>query len=284
MSVTIQETFRPAPTVPACLTTSAHRRSLGSGSIAADRRRLGRELRIAAAADRVVLHYQPRLSLATGAIELNEAIVQWPHRKHGLIAAERSIPIAEPSDLIGAWVLVEACTEAVRWGRTRLSVSISLRQLKSRTLPEQLAMALECSGLSPDSLELRLPASIVADSSIETLLALSALRDVGVDLALDGFGDLLAGLSMLKRLPLTVLKLGRSRVCALPGSREDAVVAHAVIATAHALRLKVAADGIDTEAQRAFLSGIGCDEGQGTLFSQPVPAEQLRMKLGLACS
>lgn len=239
---------------------------------------------MAAAAGCVVLHYQPRLSLATGAIELNEAIVQWPHRKHGLIAAERSISIAELSDLIGAWMLVEACTEAVRWGRTRLSVSISLRQLKSRMLPEQLATALECSALPPDSLELRLPGSILTHSSIETLLALSALRDLGVDLALDGFGDWLAGPSMLKRLPLTVLKLGRSRVCGLPASREDVAVAHAVIATAHGLRLKVAAGGIDTEAQRAFLSGIGCDEGQGALFSQPVPAELLRMKLGLACS
>jgi EAL domain-containing protein (putative c-di-GMP-specific phosphodiesterase class I) len=239
---------------------------------------------MAAAAGCFVLHYQPRLSLATGAIELNEAIVQWPHRKHGLIAAGRSISIAERSDLIGAWVLVEACTEAVRWGRTRLSVSISPRQLKSRMLPEWLATALECSGLPPDSLELRLPASILAYSSIDTLLELSAMRDVGVGLALDGFGDGLAGLSMLKRLPLTVLKLGRSRVHALPGSRQDAAVAHAAVTTAHALRLKVAADGIDTEAQRAFLSGIGCDEGQGALFSQPVPVELLRMKLGLACS
>jgi EAL domain-containing protein (putative c-di-GMP-specific phosphodiesterase class I) len=271
--------------LPECLAVSAHRRSFGSGSLAAGRRRFERELRIAEAAGCFALHYQPRFSLATGAVELNEAFVHWPHGKHGLIATEHFIPSAERSDLIdliGAWVLVAACSEAVRWGRSGLSVSISLTQLRSRVLPKQLATALERSGLPPASLEVRLPASILADSSIDTLLALSAMRDVGVGLALDGFGDWPAGLSTLKRLPLTVLKLGRSRVCGLPGSCQDPAVAHAVIATAHALRLKVAADGIDTEAQRAFLSGIGCDEGQGALFSEPLPAEQLRTRLGLA--
>jgi len=269
---------RPAPAVPSRL-SGPH-----TSGDAATRRRLERELRVAAATGAFVLHYQPRLSLATGTIEAIEALIRWPDRKRGLVPPNSFIPLAEQSyliNIIGAWVLLNACLEAARWGGHRVSVNVSARQLQPGILPVQLAMALERSGLPPDRLELELTESMLVDGSTDTLLALSAIRDLGVGLALDDFGTGFASLSMLKRLPLTVMKLDRSLVRELPHNREDAAIVRAVIGTGHAMRLTVVAEGIETEAQRAFLSGIGCDEGQGYLFSHPLPAEQLRTKLGL---
>ena len=115
----------------------------------AKRRRLERNLRAAAVTGAFILHYQPRLGLATGRIEVNEALIRWPDRKHGLIPPNVFIPIAERSDLInliGAWALIEACSEAKGWPSARLSVNVSARQLQSGMLPIQLAMALEQSG------------------------------------------------------------------------------------------------------------------------------------------
>lgn len=252
---------------------------------AATRRRLERGLRAATAAGAFVLHYQPRLCLATGEIVANEALIRWPDRKQGLIPPSAFIPIAERSDLInhiGAWVLTEACREAARWDGIRVSVNVSARQLHSGVLPTQLATAFERSGLPPDRLELELTESLLMDSSTDTLLALSAIRDLGIGLALDDFGTGFAGLSMLKRLPLTVMKLDRSLVRELPTSREDAAIVRALVEASRAMRLTTVAEGIETEGQRAYLSGIGCDDGQGYLFSHPLPAKQLRPRLGLA--
>ena len=252
---------------------------------AANRRRLERELRAATAAGTLVLHYQPRLCLATGRIVANEALIQWPYRRQGLIPPGAVIPSAERSgltDLIGAWVLAEACREAACWNTARLSLNVSARQLQSGVLPLQMAVALEQSGLPPDRLDLELTNSSLVDGSIDTLLTLSAIRDLGIGLALDGFGASLASLSVLKRLPLTTMKLDRSLVCELPMSREDAAIVRVVIETGRAACLTTVAEGIETEAQRAFLSGLGCDEGQGSLFSRPLPAGQLRPMLGAA--
>jgi EAL domain-containing protein (putative c-di-GMP-specific phosphodiesterase class I) len=273
MIIATHTSSQPKPRLPTRLSLVD-----GVGS-AKDRRRLERDLHAAMEARAFILHYQPRLSLATGAIEANEALIRWPDRKRGLIPPNSFIPVAEQSDLInliGAWVLLEACTEAMGWGHHRLSVNVSARQLQSGVLPIQMAMALEQSGLPPDRLELELTESMLVDGSTDTLLALSAIRDLGVGLALDDFGTGFASLSMLKRLPLTVMKLDRSLVRDLPANREDAA-----IVTGHAIGLVVVAEGIETEAQRAFLSGIGCDEGQGYLFSHPLPVDQLRPKLGI---
>jgi EAL domain-containing protein (putative c-di-GMP-specific phosphodiesterase class I) len=274
-------TSRQTPLPPACSAPIDDRMN------AATRRRLERGLRVAAAAGALILHYQPRLCLATGKVVATEALIRWPDRGQGLIPPSIFIPIAERSDLInliGAWVLVEACKEASYWNGIRLSVNVSARQLQSGVLPIQLAMAFEQSGLSPDRLELELTDSLLVDSSTDTLLALSAIRDLGIGLALDDFGTGFASLSMLKRLPLTVMKLDRLLVRELPTSREDAAIVQGVIETGRAMRLTTVAEGIETEAQRAYLSGIGCNEGQGYLFSHPVPAGQLRPKLDSACS
>ena len=155
-------------------------------------------------------------------------------------------------------------------------MNVSARQLQDGVLLAQVAQALHHSGLSPDRLELELTESLLVDAGEETFFTLSALRDLGVGLALDDFGTGFASLAMLKRLPLTVMKLDRSLVREVPHDREDTAIVRAVADTGRALGLTVVAEGIETEAQRDFLAGIGCDQGQGFLFSRPVAPARLR--------
>ena len=247
----------------------------------AQQRRMARDLAASVAKDAFVLHYQPRLALARGDWTGAEALIRWPHRRNGLVPPASFIPIAERTGLItpiGGWVLATACAEAKRWGHRTVSVNVSALQLANGALLGQVAEALESSQLEPDRLELELTESMLVDVGIETLLTLSAIRDLGVGIALDDFGTGFASLAMLKRLPLTVMKLDRSLVRDLPADREDAAIVRAVIATGHALGLLVVAEGIETEAQRAFLSASGCDEGQGFLFSPPVPVAELEAR------
>ena len=249
--------------------------------------RLERELCSAIDAGALTLHYQPRFSLGRGWIVANEVLIRRPDDEQELVQSNVCILVDDSSDLINrldVWVLAQACREAACWNAVRLSAAVSARQLHSGALPFHLATAFEQSGLPPDWLELEFKASSLVNSSTDTLLALSAIRDLGIGLALGGFGIGFATLSTLKRLPLTVMKLDRSLVRGLPMSLEAAMIARAMIETGRAMRLTTVAEGIETEAQRAFLSGIGCDEGQGCLFSHPVPARQLRPKLSLARS
>ncbi len=248
-------------------------------------RRLRRDLSNAAEQEGFVLHYQPRVALRSGAVTGAEALIRWPHRKRGLIAPGSFIPIAEQAGLIsdiGAWVLRAACLSAVSWNRDlRVSVNVSARQLHDRELLRQIGESIEGSGLPPERLEIELSESILLDDDLDTLLALSAIRDLGVCITLDDFGSGVASLSMLKRLPLELIKLDRSLVRTLPDDGEDVAIVQAIIDTSHALGLGVVAEGVETEAQRSLLAALGCDEAQGYLFSQPLPEDQFRANASL---
>jgi EAL domain-containing protein (putative c-di-GMP-specific phosphodiesterase class I) len=183
---------------------------------------------------------------------------------------------------IGAWVLSTACQHARTCGLASVSVNISSRQLVEGMLLNQIAEALDVSGLDPDRLEIEIAETILTDAGIETLLTLSAIRDLGVGIALDDFGTGFASLAMLKRLPLTAMKLDSSLIRDIPFDQEDAAIVRAVIATGHALGLTIVAEGIETEAQRTFLSASGCDEGQGFLFSAALSAAELGSRFSAA--
>ncbi len=247
-------------------------------------RRLRRDLTEAAAHDGFVLYYQPQIALRSGAIVSGEALIRWPHRKRGLMAAGSFIPVAEQSGLItdiGAWVLRAACTAATGWAsEIRVSVNVSARQLHDQELLRQNGEALEESGLAAERLDIELSEAILLDDDLDTLLALSAVRDLGVGITLDDFGAGMASLAMLKRLPLEQIKLDRALVRALPDAPEDVAIVQAIVDTSHALGLGVVAEGIETEAQRSLLAAMGCDHGQGYLFSQPLPEDQFRQRLG----
>jgi EAL domain-containing protein (putative c-di-GMP-specific phosphodiesterase class I) len=265
------------------------RRALDPRAGLSTERRLERDLRSAVREGGLVLHYQPRLALASGAIVAAEALLRWPHPRLGLISPATFIPLAERTDLIteiGGIVLCGACREAVPWLAAApgaappiVSVNVSARQIEAGALLGQIAAALDCSGLPPEQLELELTESTALETNLETTLTLAAIRDLGVGIALDDFGTGYASLATLKRLPLTAVKLDRSFVRALPEDRDDAAIVQALVATGHALGLTVVAEGIETEMQRAFLAGIGCDEGQGFLFSHPQPASAFATRL-----
>jgi len=265
------------------------RRALDPRAGVSTQRRLERDLKTAVFAGGLVLHYQPRLALGSGAIVAAEALLRWPHPRLGLISPATFIPIAERTNLIteiGGIVLRGACLEAVPWlaaaagaAPPAVSVNVSARQITGGAVLGQIAAALDASGLPAERLELELTESTMLETSLETTLTLAAVRDLGVGIALDDFGTGYASLATLKRLPLTAVKLDRSLIRALPEDREDAAIVQALVATGHALGLTVVAEGIETEVQRAFLAGIGCDEGQGFLFSHPQPASAFATRL-----
>jgi EAL domain-containing protein (putative c-di-GMP-specific phosphodiesterase class I) len=248
------------------------------------RRRLEQDLRHAVAQESFTLHYQPRFCCQTNRIVGAEALLRWTHRRRGLVSPAYFIPLAERNGLIvkiGAFALRQACAEAMTWagGKAVISVNVSPRQLSDRALLTQVAQALEESGLPPERLELELTESMLLNVDTDTLFCLSALRDQGIGLALDDFGTGYASLGMLRRLPLTAMKIDRSLVRDLPDDREDVAIARAAVQTGQAMGLRVIAEGVETEAQRDFLAAIGCDEGQGYLFARPMPSEQYRARL-----
>jgi EAL domain-containing protein (putative c-di-GMP-specific phosphodiesterase class I) len=242
-----------------------------------------REEREDAEAGDLVLHYQPRILLDSGLRTGAEALVRWRHGRRGLVPPSVLWPTAEARGQItqlGGWMLQAACDEAARWGGLGVSVGLSPRQLHDQALPGQVAEALDHAGLAPELLELAVPESVPREGGVDTLLALSALRDLGVGIALDDYGGGVASLGLLKRLPLTALKLHRGLARALVCDPDDAAIARAIIQTAHALGFVVIADGVDHEAQREALAASGCDEAQGLLVSAPVSGEALRARAG----
>jgi EAL domain-containing protein (putative c-di-GMP-specific phosphodiesterase class I) len=241
---------------------------------AADRRRMERELAAATREGRLALHYQPRQMLEGGRPTGAEALIRWPHRKRGLIAQGMFLPVAERSGQvveIGAWALATACRDAAMWpGNSSVAVNIAACHLAAPSFLGHVAAALETSGLPPERLELGIGENVLQEVDSDAFFALAAVRDLGVGLAVDDFGVGVGSLTMLKRLPLTMLRLDRALIRDLPADREAAAITRAVIATGHALGLSVGAVGIETEPQRAALADCGCDEGQGPLFGYPM--------------
>jgi EAL domain-containing protein (putative c-di-GMP-specific phosphodiesterase class I) len=250
---------------------------------AADRRRIERELTAATREGRLALHYQPRLMLEGGKPVGAEALIRWPHRKRGLISQGMFLPIAERSGQvleIGAWALATACREAAAWpAPSVVAVNVAACHLASPSLLGHVAAALEISGLSPERLELGIGESVLQEVTSDVFLALAAVRDLGAGVAVDDFGSGVGSLTMLKRLPLTMLRLDRALIRDLQSDREAVAIARAVIDTGHALGLSVGAVGIETEPQRVMLADCGCDEGQGPLFGYPLEAARIAPRL-----
>ncbi len=251
---------------------------------AAERRRMLRDLDAATREGTLLLQFQPRLALDSGAVVAAEALLRWPHRKHGLMSPRAFLPLAERVGRvpdISAWALSTACREAGTWRSScPVSLTIPVTAIAAGALLAQVAAALEGSHLAPDRLEISLTEALLTDIDTEVYLTLSAIRDLGVGVALDDFGAGLASLAMLKRLPLTAIRLDRSLLRDLPANAEDAAIVRATIHAGHALGMVVVADGVESEAQRAFLAGAGCDMAQGSLFGGLLAAEQMRGRFG----
>ena len=244
-----------------------------------ERLALESNLRRALERNEFLLHYQPKVDIGSGSITGMEALVRWQQPGKVLIPPAQFIPLAEETGLIvpiGAWVLKTACARNKSWQEQglpplRVAVNLSARQFAHETLLQDVARALNESGLDPTALELEITESMVMHNPEHAVKLLNKLKAMGIQLSIDDFGTGYSSLSYLKRFPLDSVKIDRSFIKDLPGDSDDAAITRAIIAMAHSLRLKVIAEGVETEQQLSFLREHGCDEMQGYYFSKPLP-------------
>ena len=239
------------------------------------------ELRQALDRGEFLLHYQPKVSCASGAVTGFEALLRWQHQERGLIGPDEIIPMLEDTGLIvavGAWVLETACVQARRWqdaglGTPSVAVNISGRQIHVGDLCATVAAALAASGLEPAQLELELTESQLMKDAEGIIDLLRRLKAMGVSLSVDDFGTGYSSLAYLKRFPIDSLKVDRAFVRDIIADPNDVSITRAIITLAHSLKLKVVAEGVETEGQLGLLIANHCDEIQGYYFSRPLPAE-----------
>ena len=238
------------------------------------------------------VYYQPIVDCETRRLMGFEALIRWAHPTLGLVTPNEFIPLAEQTGLIvpiGAWVLREACTTARTWQRTgagRLSVSVNLsaRQFADKNLVAIVSSALRESGLDARDLCLEVTETAVIRDLQNGAAILRSLSELGLTVAIDDFGTGYSSLTYLRSFAFDTLKIDRSFVQGLPSNHADATIARGIVALGHALGVKVTAEGVETEAQAAFLRGEGCDSLQGFMMSKPVPegdvAEWIKQYLG----
>jgi diguanylate cyclase (GGDEF)-like protein len=230
-----------------------------------------------------VLHYQPQYMLANGALSGAEALIRWMCPGHGQRPPAHFIAAAEELGLIadiGDWVLNEACEQYERWQREgtnvpRVAINVSPGQLRHKAFAGRVRDALIRFNVPPWALELEITESVLLSGDEQTTQTLSDLVALGVSISLDDFGTGYSSLSYLRRYPMDVIKIDRSFVSDIPDNPDACAISTAVVAMAKSLRKHTVAEGIETTAQLEFLRTLGCDSGQGYLFSQAVTAEEL---------
>ncbi|MFK3797532.1 MULTISPECIES: putative bifunctional diguanylate cyclase/phosphodiesterase [unclassified Pseudomonas] len=241
------------------------------------------QLRRAIEEGQLEVFYQPKLELATGRLNSAEALVRWRHPSRGMVPPGEFIGLAEESGLIadiGEFVLRRACRQACEWQRSglmpiRVSVNLSVHQLRQGKLVSLVRQVLDETGLMPECLELELTESQLLDSVEHIISTFRQLRELGVKLAIDDFGTGYSSLSYLKRFPVDYVKIDQAFIRGLNEGTEDAAITRAIIAMAHSLDLKVVAEGVENAEQLAFLRAHDCDEVQGYLISRPVEASAM---------
>lgn len=247
---------------------------------AAERLTLENALRQALERNEFLVHYQPQLDLRTGDVIGVEALVRWDRPGKGIVRPAEFIPVAEETRLIlpiGEWVLETACRQARMWHTAgsplRIAVNFSARQFQQPNLVALIREALERSSLDPHCLELEITESTAMQNPDLTAGILLDLKKLGISIAIDDFGVGYSSLNYLKRFPIDAIKIDRTFVEDIARGESDAAIVSAVIAMAKALKLRVVAEGVETDEQLEFLKEHGCFEFQGYLLSRPLPAE-----------
>ena len=228
------------------------------------------------------LLYQPMTDLADGHLSGLEALIRWQHPSLGMISPDRFIPVAEECGLIeplGEWVMRTACRQGQQWlaeGRAvpRLSVNVSVREMRSHDYVERVTAILAATGFPAERLEIEVTESII-QSVDHSLRLFTRLKALGVQIAIDDFGTGFSSLSLLRSLPIDRIKIDRAFVQALPDDKHSRELCRTIVQLASSLGMAVTAEGIETQPQRQFLQSLRCEEGQGYLFSHPLPEPQL---------
>jgi diguanylate cyclase (GGDEF)-like protein/PAS domain S-box-containing protein len=257
----------------------------------AGRLALENQLREALERGEFVLHYQPKVSLADGRITGAEALIRWNDPRTGLVPPLRFIPVLEETGLIhevGHWALKQAIADGLRWRSAgmkamRIGVNVSPMQLRSPGFVATIARAIAVDPSAASGLELEITESLIMEDVRHGGTSLEAIRAMGVSIAIDDFGTGFSSLSYLAKLPVDILKIDRSFIVDMTAGPEGLVLVSTIIKLAHALKIKVAAEGVETEEQRHLLRLLSCDEMQGFLFSKPLPAADFEARfLGAA--
>ena len=237
--------------------------------------------------EQFVVYYQSQVDLLSGEVIGLEALVRWQHPELGLLLPTKFIPLAEDTGLImplGKWVLETACRQIAAWHNAdlypgRIAVNLTGNQLKNDKVIPTIEQILEENGCQPDWLELEITESVIMEQHGRSFNILQRLRDHGIELAIDDFGTGYSSLAHLKRLPVSRLKIDRSFIRDIPQDASNKAIARAVIAMGKSMGLRVIAEGVETNEQRAFLAAERCDEIQGYICGPPLPAEQMTERL-----
>jgi len=235
------------------------------------------------------VYYQPIVDLATNRMNGLEALVRWQRPGHGLLSPAAFLSIAEETGLIvpiGEWVLAEACRQLREWEELRapdlpltISVNLAARQFQDASLVDVIERALLQSGLNPAHLKLEITESAVMENAELAITTLYALKRLGIRVAIDDFGTGYSSLTYLKQFPVDNLKVDRSFVEGVGQDAQDTAIIQSVVALAQTLKMRVTAEGVETDAQRLELARLGCEQGQGYLFAEPLPAAKIRALL-----
>lgn len=254
-------------------------------SAALERMELEADLRHAVSRDELELRFQPIVNLATGEMVGIETLLRWRHPKRGLVAPSHFVPLAEETGMIvgiGRWVLMEACRQATIWrsesekGKNlSVTVNVSARQVQDPALPSDVAAALATSGLPAEALILEITESVMMHDAEAALVRFKQLKELGVKLAIDDFGTGYSSLVYLKRFPVDILKIDKAFVDGVGDGADEGTLTNAIVSLGTTLSLRTVAEGIEHTHQLERLQALGCDLGQGYLFSHPVRAERV---------
>jgi EAL domain-containing protein (putative c-di-GMP-specific phosphodiesterase class I) len=244
------------------------------------------ELRHAIERGELHLNYQPQFSLEDYSIQSVEALLRWENSRLGPFTTEEFIALADETGLIvpiGRWVMQKACRQAKVWQALRpgfrIAVNVSSKQIEEASFVQMIDQTLQENGIDPHTLELEITERLLMEDNLRNNSVLRSLKERGIKISVDDFGTGFSSLSYLKHFPVDSLKIDKIFIKCLPDDQHDAAIASAIIGMAHSLDLQVIAEGVETESQRDFLKNLGCNCGQGFLFSEPVSPEKLTQML-----
>ncbi|MBC3245056.1 EAL domain-containing response regulator [Pseudomonas lurida] len=244
-------------------------------------------LRLAVEREEFTVHYQPKVEVANGRLCALEALLRWERPDYGAVSPGVFVPVLESIGLIvpvGRWVIDTVCQQIAEWqrgaiGAVEVSVNVSGHQLIEGDLIADIARLLAQHGVAPHWLEVELTEGSLMENTQHTIDSLQRLHAMGVKISIDDFGTGYSSLAYLRRFPIDTLKIDIAFIREVTSNPQDAAITRTIIELAHSLSLRVVAEGVETQAQLAFLKDAGCDQIQGYLFSRPLPVETLERLL-----